>query len=168
MTGGKYVLMGVAGSGKTSVGEALRERLGWYYLDGDNLHPAHNIEKMKAGLPLTDEDRAPWLDLVGMALGAREGPIAIGCSALKRKYRDTIRQAAEADVCFIHLSGSRTLIRGRMAARQGHFMPVSMLDSQFEALEPPIGENSITADISGDLGNTVAQIENALADHAPL
>lgn len=160
---GKFVLMGVAGSGKTSVGEALVEALGWQYIDGDTLHPPSNIAKMEAGIALTDEDRAPWLKLVGERLRDDDGPTAIGCSALKRAYRDIIRKAASADVCFIHLSGSRALIEDRMRHRTGHFMPVSLLDSQFEALEPPSGETAITVDISGDLKSIVEQIAAATA-----
>lgn len=163
----KYILMGVAGCGKTTVGEALAETFGWTYEDGDNLHPQSNIDKMAAGSPLTDEDRAPWLELVGQELAKHDTPIIIGCSALKRIYRDWIREAAGADVCFIHLAGSRQLIEERMAARQGHFMPVSLLDSQFATLEAPQEqieqENAITVDISGDLDAIIAQVKKALA-----
>ncbi|MEN0001690.1 MAG: gluconokinase [Pseudomonadota bacterium] len=156
--------MGVAGSGKTSVGEALKASLGWTYVDGDHLHPRENIIKMERGIPLTDEDRAPWLKLVGEDLARADGPIAIGCSALKKIYRDIIRNEAAADVCFIHLAGSRELIEERMRARKGHFMPVTLLDSQFAALEPPHGELAMTVDISGDVDDIVAQIVAALPD----
>ncbi|MEO0542624.1 MAG: gluconokinase [Pseudomonadota bacterium] len=159
----KYVIMGVAGSGKSSVGEALKTALGWNYVDGDHLHPRENIIKMERGIALTDEDRAPWLKLVGQTLNAHDGPISVGCSALKRSYRDIIRQAAATDVCFIHLAGTRALIESRMAARKGHFMPLTLLTSQFEALEPPSGETAITVDISGDLDDIVNQIRNALS-----
>lgn len=158
----KFIIMGVAGCGKSSVGEALSSQLGWTYLDGDPLHPQSNIDKMASGIALTDEDRAPWLQVVGEKLGGHDGTIAIGCSALKRSYRDIIRNAAGGDVCFIYLNGSRALIEGRMAKRRGHFMPVSLLDSQFEALEPPRGETAINVDISGDLNSIVAQIEAVL------
>lgn len=158
----KYILMGVAGCGKSTVGEALAAKFGWTYLDGDDLHPQSNIDKMAAGDPLTDEDRAPWLALVGQELAKHEGPTIIGCSALKRIYRTWISQAAGTDVCFIHLAGSRALIEERMAARTGHFMPVSLLDSQFATLEVPEDENAISVDISGDLDAIIAQIEKAL------
>ncbi|MEL6436830.1 MAG: gluconokinase [Pseudomonadota bacterium] len=161
----KFVIMGVAGCGKTSVGEALGAKFGWHYEDGDTLHPQHNIDKMERGIPLTDADRHPWLLLVGETLCTHTGSIAIGCSALKRSYRDTIRQAAKTDVCFIHLAGTRELIESRMAARQGHFMPVSLLDSQFAALEPPnADENAITVDISGDLESVIAIITRSLEE----
>ena len=158
----KYVIMGVAGCGKTSVGEALSRQTGWPFIDGDALHPQSNIDKMEAGIALTDEDRWPWLTLVGETLRDNQGATAIGCSALKRIYRDAIRNAAQSDVCFIHLDGSRQLIEERMAARKGHFMPVSLLDSQFAALEPPKGENAITVDIAGSLDEIVQSIRTAL------
>lgn len=130
------MIMGVAGCGKTSVGQALAQRLGGHFHDGDDLHPPANIAKMSAGHPLNDTDRAPWLDLVGDALRDAEDTILIGCSALKRIYRDRIRAAARAPVTFVHLSGSRAVIEARMSQRDGHFMPVSLLDSQFATLEP--------------------------------
>lgn len=127
--------MGVAGCGKSSVGAEMAERLSARYFDGDDLHPPENIEKMSAGHPLDDADRAPWLSLVGAALSAAESPILVGCSALKRKYRDIIRDAAGGPVVFVHLAGAREVIEARMSQREGHFMPVSLLDSQFAALE---------------------------------
>ncbi|MEO1702011.1 MAG: gluconokinase [Pseudomonadota bacterium] len=159
----KFVLMGVAGSGKSTVGEALEASLGWVYVDGDHLHPRENIIKMERGIALTDEDRAPWLELVGRELAQTEATIAIGCSALKKTYRDMIRRGASADVCFIYLQGSRQLIEERMRARKGHFMPLTLLDSQFAVLEPPHEELAITIDISGDLEAIVEQITSGLA-----
>ena len=135
----KLVLMGVSGCGKSSVGEALSGLLGMPYVDGDGLHPSQNVAKMAAGVPLEDEDRWPWLDLVAGVL-RDQAPGIVGCSALKRRYRDRIRAGAGGGVVFAHLSGSRDLIWSRMAARQGHYMPVSLLDSQFAALEAPEGE----------------------------
>lgn len=132
----RAVVMGVAGCGKSSVGTALARRLGATYAEGDALHPRANIEKMSAGIPLDDADRAPWLARVGEALRTARSPTLIGCSALKRRYRDTIRGAAGGPVVFVHLTGSREVIRERMAHREGHFMPVALLDSQFAALEP--------------------------------
>lgn len=131
----KVIVMGVAGCGKSSVGTAVAQELGARYFDGDDLHPQSNIDKMAAGTPLTDADRAPWLDKVGKALAQAEGATLIGCSALKRAYRDRIR-AACPEAVFAHLAGSRPVIEARMSQREGHFMPVSLLDSQFATLEP--------------------------------
>lgn len=155
--------MGVAGCGKTSVGEAFAVNFNWYFEDGDALHPQPNIDKMAAGVSLTDADRQPWLKLVGQTLAQHREPVVVGCSALKRSYRDLIRDFAGDDVCFIFLNGSRQLIEQRMSAREGHFMPVSLLDSQFAALEPPTDdETHIDIDISGDLPSIVDQIHNQL------
>lgn len=151
--------MGVAGCGKTSIGEALAPRSDATFIDGDALHPQSNIDKMASGQPLDDDDRWPWLELVGNALANGGGTTIIGCSALKRRYRDAIRAAAKGDVCFVHLAGSRELIEGRMSARKGHFMPASLLDSQFAALElPEADETALTVDISGTEAEIVEQI----------
>jgi gluconokinase len=148
-TPSRIVLMGVAGCGKSAVGAALAVCLNATYLDGDDLHPPENIEKMSRGEPLTDDDRWPWLTLIGQKLADPDGTLILGCSALKRRYRDHIRDEAKRPVTFVHLSGTRDLITARMAARAGHFMPTSLIDSQFEALEPPAkDENAITVDIS--------------------
>lgn len=157
----RIVLMGVAGCGKSSVGEALALRLGIPYRDGDDLHPAANVEKMRQGVPLTDDDRWPWLDRVAQALAAP--PVIIGCSALKRAYRDRIRAGAGGPVRFVYLHGSRDLIAGRMAARQGHYMPLSLLDSQFAALEPPGQDEALRVDIDQPLEALVAQIVEGVA-----
>ena len=133
----RFVVMGVSGCGKSVIGAELAAQMGAVFIDGDDLHPASNVAKMAAGTPLTDADRAPWLDQVGATLGAAQGIAIIGCSALKRIYRDRIRAAAGQDVMFLHLAGDQALIAGRMGARTGHFMPTSLLDSQFAALEPP-------------------------------
>ena len=154
----RIVLRGVAGCGKSSVGAALGAALGLPYRDGDDLHPPENVAKMAAGVPLTDADRAPWLADVGAAL-ATDAPLIIGCSALKRRYRDQIRAAAGGAVTFVHLAGTRAVIEARMAARQNHFMPVSLLDSQFAALEPPQpDEASLTVNIDQPLERVVAAI----------
>ena len=132
------VVMGVAGCGKTSVGLALADGLGWPFLEGDSLHPAENIAKMSAGIPLQDEDRWGWLDVIAARIAqARDSGerLVVSCSALKRRYRERLA-AGGLRVLFVHLDGSRELILGRMALRTGHFMPVSLLDSQFAALEP--------------------------------
>ncbi len=164
----RLVLMGVAGSGKSAVGAALAARLGAVYLDGDDLHPPANIEKMSRGEPLTDEDRWPWLTLVGQRLANPQGTLIIGCSALKRRYRDHIRAQAGAPVIFVHLAGSRELIARRMGARSGHFMPTSLIDSQFSALEPPeADESAVTVDIDAPLDDIVGAIAARLEDAGP-
>jgi gluconokinase len=153
----RAVVMGVAGCGKSHVGAALAERLGASWRDGDDLHPPANIARMARGEPLTDADRAPWLAKVGEALRAADGPMVIGCSALRRRYRDAIRAAVGAPVAFVHLTGSRGLIAARMAARAGHFMPLSLLDSQFEALEPlAADETGVAVDIDAAPEDVVA------------
>ena len=153
----RLVIMGVSGCGKSSVGARLAARLGLNYRDGDDLHPPENVAKMRAGMPLTDGDRWPWLDRVGQVLLA-DAPVIVGCSALKRAYRDRIRTAAGGPVTFVHLAGSQEVIAARMALRQGHYMPLSLLDSQFAALEPPAAEEAITVSIDQPLEALVADI----------
>lgn len=128
------IAMGVSGSGKSTVGALLARELGGEFLDGDDLHPAANVEKMAAGIPLDDQDREPWLREIGARMAGATGTMVIGCSALKRSYRDIIRTAAP-DTAFVHMRGSRELLAERMAARPGHFMPLSLLDSQLATLE---------------------------------
>ncbi len=146
----RIIIMGVSGCGKSSVGEGLAARLCVPYRDGDDLHPPANVEKMREGTALTDEDRWPWLDRVAAVL-ADEVPVIVGCSALRRAYRDRLRARAGGPVTFIHLSGSHELIAGRMAARTGHYMPPSLLDSQFAALEAPGADEALTIDIDQPL-----------------
>jgi gluconokinase len=161
----RIVLMGVAGCGKSAVGAALAVRLGAAYLDGDDLHPTANIAKMSRGEPLTDDDRWPWLTLVGQSLANPDGVLILGCSALKRRYRDRIREVAAAPVAFAHLSGTKALIVARMNARSGHFMPTSLVDSQFAALEPPAGdEGAMTVDIDRPLEQIVDDIIKQLEE----
>lgn len=160
------VVMGVSGCGKSSVGAAVAEAIGGRFLDGDDLHPPANVAKMASGAALDDADRAPWLELVGLALAERDGPMVIGCSALKRIYRDQIRARAGA-VTFLHLTGSRDVISARIAARSGHFMPLSLLDSQFAALEPPgPDETAVTVDINQNFDKVVADLVTALKERA--
>ncbi|APU44867.1 gluconokinase [Streptomyces sp. TN58] len=146
------VMMGVAGTGKTTVGRLLAERLGLPYAEGDAFHPAANIAKMAAGHPLDDADRWPWLDAVGEWIRNRAGTACggvIAASSLKRAYRDRLRAAAPGAV-FVHLTGERSLIEERMAARKGHFMPTSLLESQFATLEPLQGDElGVAVDVSG-------------------
>ena len=154
----RIVVMGVSGCGKSSLGAALSQALGIPYRDGDDLHPAVNVAKMRAGEALTDADRWPWLDRVAQEL-ARLAPVIVGCSALRRAYRDRIRAGAGGPVLFVHLAGSREVIAARMAARSGHFMPASLLDSQFATLEPPgPDEAAITVDIDQPMDRLVAEI----------
>lgn len=150
------VVMGVSGSGKSTVGAALARRLQVPFVDADTLHPPANIAKMAAGQPLSDDDRYPWLAEVGEWLAAhRDGGVA-SCSALKRKYRDQLR-AHCAGVEFLHLAGSPELIGGRVAARTGHFMPAALLRSQFDTLEPlGVDEAGATVDVGQDVEAIVA------------
>lgn len=157
----RIVIMGVSGCGKSSVGAALATRLGLAYRDGDDLHPAANVAKMRAGIPLGDEDRWPWLDRVAEVLRS-EAPVIIGCSALRRVYRDRIRAGAGGPVRFVHLTGSRAVIEARMAARKGHYMPPSLLDSQFATLEPPGPDEAVSIDIDQPLAAIVDSILPAL------
>ena len=139
------VVMGVSGAGKSTVGTLLAERLGWPFEDGDAFHPPQNVEKMRAGTPLTDEDRWPWLAAIAarIARARAEGAgVVIACSALKRAYRDVLRDG-QADVRFLHLTGEPAVIMARQAARQGHYMPASLVASQFAALEPPETEADV-------------------------
>ena len=154
----RIVIMGVSGCGKSSVGAALSGALGIPYRDGDDLHPPANVAKMRAGEALTDADRWPWLDRVAGEL-ARLAPVIVGCSALRGSYRDRIRAGAGGPVCFVHLAGSREVISARMAARSGHFMPTSLLDSQFATLEPPgPDEAAMTIDIDQPMERLVADV----------
>lgn len=139
------VVMGVSGCGKSTVGALLAERLGWPFEDGDSFHPPANVEKMRSGTPLTDEDRWPWLAAIAARIAsAREGGegVVVACSALKRSYRDALR-AGHADIRFLHLTGEPALIMARQAARQGHYMPASLVASQFATLEPPDTEADV-------------------------
>ncbi|MBY4633044.1 gluconokinase [Rhizobium croatiense] len=154
------VVMGVSGCGKSSVGAGIAARNGVRFVEGDQLHPAANVEKMAQGIPLTDADRLPWLDRIGDEIKtAQKRPqgLVISCSALKRSYRDRLRQAAGGRLAFVFLEGSRDLLLSRMQARQGHFMPASLLDSQLQTLEPPTGEAGVvTVAIDRALDDMVA------------
>ena len=144
----RFVIMGVSGCGKSSIGTAFATKIGAEFMDGDDLHPASNLAKMTAGIPLTDDDRAPWLLRVGQALQGSVGTKVIGCSALKRRYRDIIRHHAQGPVMFLYLAGSYDVLAERMMSRTGHFMPLSLLKTQFAALEPPSpDEISVTVNV---------------------
>lgn len=156
-----YIVMGVSGSGKSLVGEAVAADLGLVFVEGDALHPKANIEKMSMGIALTDADRFPWLDKIGReiatSLAAGEG-IVVSCSALKGIYRDRLRRFAEGRVIFLFLKGSQEVLAPRMALRKGHFMPASLLASQLATLEDPSAESGvITIDIGGTPDTVVAE-----------
>lgn len=145
-----YVVMGVSGSGKSTVGKLIAQKLGAHYAEGDSFHPPENVEKMRSGHPLDDADRAPWLEAMAAAIrdwNATGQTVVLSCSALKRRYRDVLRTGG--DVQFIHFAGDKDLIAGRLAGRKGHYMPPSLLDSQFAALEPPSRDEAITIGIDG-------------------
>ncbi|TPW28197.1 gluconokinase [Pararhizobium mangrovi] len=151
--------MGVSGSGKSSVGSRLASQIGARFVEGDELHPPENVRKMESGTPLDDADRSPWLERVGtclrQAIDAHDAAV-VACSALKRSYRDTLREAAGGEgVAFVYLEGDRALLARRMSGRSGHFMPTKLLDSQLATLEVPHDEpRTITVSVD----QTVEQI----------
>ena len=155
-----FVITGVSGSGKTTVGLALAQKLGAPFYDGDDFHPPQNVAKMANGIPLDDDDRYPWLarlhDLIADHL-ARGETAVIACSALKKKYRDQLRQGNEG-LYIVYLKGSLNLIWERMKARQAHFMKADMLQSQFEALEPPSPHNTLIVSVEDGVDNIVDHI----------
>jgi carbohydrate kinase (thermoresistant glucokinase family) len=159
------VVMGVSGSGKTTVAKLLAETSGWQFQEGDTLHPPENVKKMSAGIPLTDADRLPWLRKIAETIDgwrARGESGVITCSALKRSYRDII-VGDRPDVRLVYLKGSHDLIRQRMAARHGHFMPTALLDSQFSTLEEPSpDENPIGVDIGGSPEKIAREVADRL------
>ncbi|ELE7132732.1 gluconokinase [Vibrio harveyi] len=164
MAGSSVVVMGVCASGKTTIGEHLAKKLGRKFIDGDDLHPRANIQKMASGQPLNDDDRKPWLERIRDAAYSLESKNEHGiivCSALKKIYRDQIREGNE-NVTFLFLDGSKELILERMRARQGHFMKENMVNSQFEALERP-EEEPRTIFVSID-----ATIEDVVSNAAEL
>ena len=172
MTPCALIVMGVSGSGKSTVGEALARRLGWRFEDGDKFHPASNVAKMHAGIPLTDDDRWPWLkaiaDEVDRACEAGS-PAVIACSALKRAYRDVLVHG-RGDVRIVYLRGNQPLIARRLALRKGHFMPPGLLASQFQTLEPPADDEaviavSIDAPVDAIVDDVVRQLQRAPAEN---
>jgi len=152
------IVMGVSGCGKTSVGEAVAIAAGAEFIEGDALHPAANVEKMSAGIPLTDGDRWPWLDIVGASV-ASHSPAVASCSALKRAYRDRLRSAVGRQLLFVFLRVDRNELESRMIARRNHFMPASLLDSQLATLEDPAGEPGVlTVDGARPTGSIVTEV----------
>jgi gluconokinase len=160
------VVMGVSGSGKTSIGQALASELGWTYAEGDRFHSPANVAKMASGTPLTDDDRWPWLDSI--AAWIREQTAAgrsavIACSALKRSYRDRLRQAWPA-MRVVYLHGDRAVLEERLGSRKGHFFPKRLLDSQLADLEPPAAdERAIVVDVASSVPEIVATAAAALS-----
>lgn len=159
------VVMGVSGCGKTEVGEALATLLGWRFIEGDQLHPPANIERMSAGLPLTDAHRWGWLDIIGARIAEAErehaGAVA-ACSALKRIYRDRLRRY-DQHVLVVYLEIDKATAAARVATRKGHFMPASLIDSQFADLEPPSSaETAITLDARRPISDLAAQAAASL------
>ncbi len=151
--------MGVSGSGKSTIAGILHGRLGWELVEGDDLHPAQNVAKMAAGHPLDDADREPWLQRIRARIDAAVAagrPALVTCSALKRSYRDRLR---DPHVVFVYLRGSRELLLGRLTARQGHFMPAGLLDSQLADLEPPgADEQALVVDVAAPPAEQVDRI----------
>ncbi|ORJ64920.1 gluconokinase [Mycobacterium simiae] len=154
--------MGVSGSGKSTVGSVLAQRLRVPFMDADNLHPRANIAKMSAGEPLTDDDRRPWLARVGQWLAEHRDGGVMSCSALKRAYRDQLRSRCPT-VKFLHLTGSLQEINARLATRSGHFMPAALLQSQFDSLEPlQADEPGVAVDIRDDVDTIVTVVDRYL------
>ena len=164
------IVMGVSSSGKSTVGAALGRALHAPFLDGDQYHPEANVEKMRAGIPLTDEDRWPWLEALAAALKEaaekKKKGVAVGaCSALKRAYRDFITEKAGEPVLFVYLHGSREIISERMAKRSHEYMPTSLLDSQFATLEEPdpAKENVMVVPVTDPVNRIVTTVTGALS-----
>jgi gluconokinase len=158
------VVMGVSGSGKTSVGRRVAEALGWPFIEGDDFHPPENVAKMAAGIALDDSDRWPWLDRLAEEIGtiaARGGNAVVACSALKQSYRDRlVAKAPPGSVRFVHLTGTFDEIAARLAARKHRYMPASLLASQFATLEPPT--DAIEVGMRDDVNDRVKTIVNAI------
>lgn len=165
------IVMGVAATGKTTVGERLADDLGFEFVEGDSLHPRANIATMRAGVPLTDADRAVWLRSIALRVAQRDHSgvsTVVTCSALKRSYREQLRRGAHragSSMFFVHLSAPYEVLEGRMTQRTGHFMPTSLLRSQFDTLEPlETDEDGVAVDVSGSQDQVVAAAENAVRE----
>jgi len=164
------IVMGVSGSGKSTVGENLAKRLGWIYEDADQFHPASNIAKMSAGLALTDDDRWPWLKAIAAEIDrvcAADERLVVGCSALRRVYRDVLVHG-RTDVRLIYLDGTQEMIADRLGRRKGHFMPPGLLTSQFKTLEPPTAdEHPLTVSIDAPVEAVVDDVLRQLKLNQP-
>lgn len=155
------IVMGVSGSGKSTVGEQLAAALDLPFLEGDSLHPKANVDKMASGVPLQDEDRWPWLDTIGERIMAAENGIIVSCSSLKKSYRDRLRSASNGPLLFVFLDGSFDVLYEHMGHRTGHFMPVTMLESQLATLESPVGEPFVfRADVADPIQKIVTDSLN--------
>jgi gluconokinase len=157
------VVMGVSGAGKTTVGKLLAEKLGWTFLDADDFHSPANVAKMRSGIPLTDEDRLPWLEAIRKRLDealVRKENVVLACSALKHDYQHYLQQHDPRHIHYVFLGASEEVIAKRLAARKGHFMNPRLLHSQFETLEPP--EHAIEVDAAGEPESIVAAIRRRL------
>ncbi|SIS97124.1 gluconate kinase, SKI family [Roseivivax lentus] len=161
------LVMGVCGTGKSSVASRLADRLGTQFIEADSYHSASAVARMSRGEPLTDADRWSWLDRIAEAAREAGGDTVIACSALKRSYRDRLAAALE-DLRIVHLSGSRSLVAERMAGRKDHFMPASLIDSQFALLEAPDGEDVLTIDIARPVQEIVDAAETFATRTRPL
>lgn len=151
------IVMGVSGSGKSTVAEKLASALNLPFLEGDSLHPKANVDKMASGIPLQDEDRWPWLDKIGERLATAENGIIVSCSSLKKSYRDRLRNASRGPLLFVFLDGNFDVLYEHMGHRTGHFMPVAMLESQLATLESPVGEPLVfRADVADPIEKIVA------------
>jgi gluconokinase len=153
------VVMGVSGSGKTTLGQSLAARLGCAFIDADDHHPKENVAKMAAGLPLDDADRRPWLEALNALLRAQAQDVVLACSALKQAYRARLCEGI-ADCRLVYMKGSNEQIRARLAERRHRYMPASLLESQFAALEPP--DDAITVDVGEPLERCVEFVVSAL------
>lgn len=164
------ITMGVSGGGKSTIGRKIAERFDLPYLDGDDFHSKEAVEKMSAGIPLEDEDRWPWLARIAKAMvteSQEHGAAVAACSALKRSYRDRLRKEACEPIAFVNLYAPQAVIAERQANRPGHFMPSSLLQSQYDALEmPQDDENAVTIDVSGTLDQTLEAVW-AILDRRP-
>ena len=169
------IVMGVSGSGKSTIAASLAERLNWTFADGDRFHPASNVAKMSAGQPLTDQDRWPWLQAIADEIDRvceAGNHVVIACSALRRAYRNVLVHG-RSDIRIVFLKGTQPLIAERLARRKGHFMPPGLLDSQFRTLEPPTAEESpvtvsIDASVDTIIDDIVSQLGPGLADSSAL
>ncbi|HEY6794674.1 MAG TPA: gluconokinase [Kineosporiaceae bacterium] len=158
---GPIIVMGVAGCGKSTIGQLLADRLGLPYAEADSFHPPANVEKMSGGVPLTDQDRQPWLEAIAERIRQGDNPV-VSCSALKRSHRNILRQG-DPGAWFLHLTLDRPTARSRIAGRAAHFMPASLADSQFDALEPLCDETGLTVDATRPPQEIVAAAVAALA-----
>lgn len=159
---GPLVVMGVSGCGKTSVGKLLASQLGYRFIEGDGRHPQANVDKMTAGIALDDHDRKPWLENLGDELRA-SADIVISCSALKRSYRNLLRERAARPIRFVFLQGARATLAARLSARKGHSMPLSLLDSQLRTLELPVDERDV---ITIEIDQPVERIASIAIAHS--